>query len=64
MSLRPADVTGARRIEARLFAGRFHPLVTDAVLAPLNDGARRLGWPLHWGRLDMRPYLPTRVAVD
>jgi hypothetical protein len=60
MSLRPADVTGARRVEVRLFAGRFHPLVTDAVLAPLNDGAQRLGWPLRWGTLDMRPYLSTR----
>ena len=50
----------AGRVNARLLAGRFHPLISEAVLAPLNEGARRLRWPLHYGRIPIQPYLLPR----
>lgn len=57
VALTPEDVRGASCINARLFAERFHPLICEALFTPLNMGARRLGWPVHFGTLHAQPFV-------
>jgi hypothetical protein len=61
--LRPEDVLGCERIEARLMEPPIHPLLdpgTEAgrrVFGLLNDGARRLGWNVAYGTLGLARFL-------
>lgn len=61
-SVRPADLMAAKGIKARLLAGRHHPLLSGPVFATLNEGAERLGLPVNYGSLDIRPLLEGSAA--
>ena len=70
--VRPEDVLGCERIEARLMEPPIHPLLdpeTEAgrrVFGLLNDGAARLGWKVAYGTLDLGRFLdpePPRLGA-
>lgn len=57
LSLTVEEVRSSRSIRALLFARDFHPLISAAMLEPLNAGARRLGWPVNFSTLGLGPFL-------
>lgn len=57
LSITAAEIRNSQSIRAVLFASEFHPLISTAMLKPLNDGTQRLGWPIDFGTLQLEPFL-------
>jgi hypothetical protein len=57
MSLTVDEIRSSRSIHALLFARDFHPLISSSMLERLNEGARRLGWPIDFSTLSLEPFL-------
>lgn len=58
--LSPADILGARRIQARLTATDIHPLIDEKLLMLLNHGSNGTAVPIDYGLLDLSPFLPAQ----
>lgn len=52
----PDDVCDANYIHARLLSPKTHRFLTDDVFELLNKAADGAGWPIDYGRIDLKPY--------